>query len=66
MANIFLEKLEGVKRRFEEVQETLNLPEIMSDQKRYVRLNKEYRDLEPLIDDFDKYKDILSNIDSAK
>jgi len=38
----------------------------MSDMKRYVSLNKEYRDLEPLVEAYDKYKNILSNITSAK
>jgi len=39
---------------------------VMSDMKRYVSLNKEYRDLEPLVESYDRYKNILSNIESAK
>ena len=66
MANIILEKLEGVEKRFNEVSEQLTLPETVSDQKQYVKLNKEYRDLEPLIISYKKYKEILSNITTAK
>ncbi|MBN2662763.1 MAG: peptide chain release factor 1 [Bacteroidales bacterium] len=66
MANIILEKLEGVEKRFNEVSEQLTLPETVTDQTRYVKLNKEYRDLEPLIISFKKYKEILSNITTSK
>jgi peptide chain release factor 1 len=38
----------------------------MADMKRYVSLNKEYRDLEPIVVSYDKYKNILSNIASSK
>jgi peptide chain release factor 1 len=39
--NMILERLEGVKTRFIEVGELLTQPEILSDMKRYVKLNKE-------------------------
>jgi len=64
--NLILEKLEGVKERFEEVGRLINEPETISDMKRYVRLNKEYKDLEPVIKAYVEYKNVLSNIDSAK
>ena len=48
-ANLIVEKLQGVKERFEEISELITQPEIISDMKRYVRLNKEYKDLEPII-----------------
>ena len=64
--NLILDKLEGVKERFEEVGRLINEPEIISDMKRYVRLNKEYKDLEPVIKAFDDYKNLLSNIATAK
>ncbi len=66
MANIILEKLEGVEKRLTEVGELLTQPDIVSDQKNYVKLNKEYRELEPLIIAYKKYKDILSNIETSK
>jgi len=64
--NIILEKLEGVKNRFDEVSRLISDPDIIADMDRYVKLNKEYKSLEPIIDAYKAYKLILSNIDSAK
>lgn len=44
-----LEKLNIVKQRFEEVNDLIIQPEVISDQKRYVQLNKEYKDLSILM-----------------
>lgn len=65
-ANLIIEKLEGVKTRFMEVGELLNSPEILSDMKRYVGLNREYKELQPIIGAYEKYKLTLANITSAK
>ncbi|MFO7622494.1 MAG: peptide chain release factor 1 [Bacteroidales bacterium] len=65
-ANLIIEKLEGVKTRFMEVGELLNSPEILSDMKRYVGLNREYKELQPIIEVYEKYKLTLANITSAK
>jgi peptide chain release factor 1 len=64
--NLIVEKLEGVKKRFEEVGRLITQPDIMADMKRYIRLNKEYKDLEPIIETYRQYKNLLSNISSAK
>jgi peptide chain release factor 1 len=66
MSNILFDRLEIVKIRFEEVSQQITDPDVISDVKRYIKLNKEYRDLEPLIKAFDEYKNILNNIDSTK
>lgn len=63
---MILEKLEGVKLRFEEVGQLITDPEVINDMKRYVKLNKEYKDLEPLVEAYEEYKNILSNIKDAK
>ena len=65
-SNLILEKLEGVKERFEEVQKLIAEPEIIVDMKRYIQLNKEYKNLEPIIDAFKEYKNVLSNIKSSR
>ncbi len=65
-SNLILEKLEGVKERFEEVGRLITEPEVISDMKRYVKLNKEYKDLEPVIKAYEEYRNLLSNIDTAK
>ncbi len=64
--NIILEKLEGIGKRFKEVEGLLSQPEIISDQKKFVQLNKEYHELQPLVAAFKEYKDILSNIETSK
>lgn len=64
--NLILEKLEGVKNRFIEVGELLTQPEILSDMKRYIRLNKEYKDLSPIIESYERYKLALSNLNSSR
>lgn len=64
--NLILERLEGVKARFLEVGELLTKPDILSDMDRYIKLNKEYKDLQPIIEAFDKYRLALSNIASTR
>ena len=63
---MILDKLEGVKLRFEEVGQLITDPAVINDMKKYVKLNKEYKDLEPLVETYNNYKNILSNIQSAK
>lgn len=64
--NIILDKLEGVKSRFNEVAELITKPDIIADMKRYVSLNKEYKDLQPVVEAYDEYINVLKNIDSTK
>jgi peptide chain release factor 1 len=64
--NVILQKLEDIKVRYEEIGQQITDPEIMADMKRYVKLNKEYRDLSPLIDAYAEYRDTLSNLEEAK
>lgn len=64
--NTILEKLEGVRLRFEEVEQMLTDPRVANDMQRYIKLNKEYRDLEPVVKAYGEYRNIISNIDSAK
>ncbi|HLP72500.1 MAG TPA: peptide chain release factor 1 [Bacteroidales bacterium] len=64
--NIILEKLEGVRHRFTEVGDLLTQPEILSDMKRYIKLNKEYKELSPIVTAYDNYKLALSNLENAK
>ena len=45
MNNSLLPKLEIIALRFEEIGKQLTDPEVISDTPRYIKLNKEYRDL---------------------
>lgn len=64
--NMIFERLEGVKIRFEEVAQQINDPAVMSDVQRFIKLNKEYKNLEPLMEAYKNYKNVLSNISSAR
>ncbi len=64
--NILLDKLEGVYQKFEEISERIIDPEIISDIKQYIKLNKEYKSLEPLINSYKSYKKVLSNISFSR
>ncbi|MBN1113621.1 MAG: peptide chain release factor 1 [Bacteroidales bacterium] len=61
-----LEKLEAIKIRFDEVAEAITDPDVIADMKRFIKLNKEYRDLEPIMEALKEYKLTLSNLDDAK
>ncbi|MFO7873544.1 MAG: peptide chain release factor 1 [Bacteroidales bacterium] len=63
---MLLDKLEDIKERYEEVGRLITDPEIMSDMKRYVQLTKEYKDLEPIIEARQQYKEILDNMESTR
>lgn len=64
--NMILDRLEGVRLRFDEVAEQITDPAVISDVKRYIKLNKEYKNLEPLMEAYKKFKNILSNISDAR
>lgn len=59
-------KLEAIHIRFIEVGKMITDPEIISDMDRYVRLNKEYRDLEDIDQVYIRYINILDNIKSSR
>ena len=61
-----LEKIQIVKQRFDEVNDLIIQPDIISDQKRYVQLNKEYKDLKKMVDVGLIYESLMSNIEEAK
>jgi peptide chain release factor 1 len=61
-----LSKLEAIHFRFVEVGKMITDPDIISDMDRYVKLNKEYRDLEEVDTAYKNYKNILDNLKSAK
>lgn len=61
-----LEKLEMIYKRWEDLGERLSDPELIANVKEFVKVNKEYKDLQPIVDAYKKYKTICANIDSAK
>ena len=61
-----LKRLDGIEARFEEVSLLITDPAVIGDMKRFVKLTKEYKDLEKLTAVTNKYKKMLADIDEAK
>ena len=61
-----LNKLEAINIRFDQVSEQIVDPEVINDMKRYVKLNKEYKDLTIIVEALKKYKNIIGNIENSK
>lgn len=61
-----LDKLNTLVIRFEEIGKLITDPAVISDMKRYVKLNKEYRDLEKIVEARKEYQQVLTGISEAK
>jgi peptide chain release factor 1 len=64
--NDLLQKLEAIYIRFIEVGTLIVDPDIIVDMKRYVKLNKEYKELEELVVVYKKYKNLVENLENSK
>ncbi|MBD5185721.1 MAG: peptide chain release factor 1 [Bacteroidales bacterium] len=64
--NSLLSRLDGIESRFEEVSTLITDPDVIADMKRYVRLSKEYKELEKLTAETRRYKAALDTIDEAR
>ncbi len=64
--NSLLEKVLGLQDKYEALQQQLSDPEVMSDMKKYVQLNKEYKELSPIIDAGNRYKKLVGDYEAAK
>ena len=54
--NTLLEKIEGLKVKLDQIQAQLSDPESMADMKKYVQLNKDYKEIEPIVKAGARYK----------
>ncbi|ADB40973.1 peptide chain release factor 1 [Spirosoma linguale] len=61
-----LDQLEAIRERFNEVAQQIVQPEAVSDQKRFMKLSKEYKDLEKIVVQYQAYQQLLEEIDNAK
>ncbi|WAC41642.1 PCRF domain-containing protein [Pedobacter sp. SL55] len=61
-----LDKLEAIKLRWEDVEEQLSNPDVIQDMKRFAALNKEYKDLTKIVEEYKVYKNVMSNIEANK
>lgn len=63
---MLLDKLELIKRRFEDVERELSVPTVMGDMKRFAQLNREYKDLQKIVEVYHTYKNVQSNLENVK
>lgn len=61
-----LDKLTAIYEKYVYIEEQLGDPSVVSDMKRFTKLNKEYKSLEDIVNVYKEYKSVLENIDSAK
>lgn len=64
--NSLLDRLDGLDARFDEVSTLITDPSVIADMKRYVRLSKEYKELERLLSAAKRYRNMLASVDDAK
>ena len=59
-------RLDGLKIKYEELGQKLTDPDVIADVKAFVQYNKEYRELEPIIEAADRYRKALADLANAK
>jgi peptide chain release factor 1 len=64
--NDLLEKLEEIYKRWLTIANEVTQPEVMADMKRYIKLNKDYKDLLPVVEAYKAYKNVVENIANTK
>ena len=65
MSKSLIPKLQAIKQRYNEVADLIIQPDVITDQKRYSSLNKEYSDLGKIVAVFDQYMSSLNSIQEA-
>ena len=61
-----LEKLQNIKNRYDEVSSKLMSPEVLNDNKEYVKLAKEQKNLEPIVEKYNEYKKVTDDLKDAE
>jgi peptide chain release factor 1 len=57
-----LEKLSAIYQRFKEIEEEMNNPAVIADMKRFIRLNKDYKELQKIVKSYFEFKKVVDNI----
>ncbi|MDX5428861.1 MAG: peptide chain release factor 1 [Bacteroidota bacterium] len=61
-----LDKLNSIKQRFDEVNDLIIQPDVISDSKRYIKLNREYKELKPIVEARDEFLEIQNGLEEAR
>lgn len=60
------EELHEIERHYEELAHWLTMPEAVQDPAAYGKLTREYKELEPLIEAFHRYRDVCLELDEMQ
>ena len=60
--NSILSRLDGLKIKYEEIGQQMTDPEVIADMKKFVALNKEYKELQPVVETSEKYRTALNHL----
>jgi peptide chain release factor 1 len=61
-----IEQLEAIRERFDEVGQQIVQPEVVSDPKRFMKLSKEYKELDKIVQQYTAYQQVVAEIDGAR
>ncbi len=64
--NAILARLEGLSNKYQEIGRQMTEPDVMSDMKRFIQMNKEYKELQPVVETSEKYRLAIANLQEAK
>jgi len=64
--NTLLSKVLGLQEKYQALQDQLSDPDVISDMKKFVQLNKQYKELSPVIKAGQEYKMMIDELDMAK
>ena len=61
-----IEKLAELYKKWEEIGEQMTDPDVIADMKKFIKLNKDYSELEPIVKAYKEYKNVMANLESTK
>lgn len=61
-----LDKLEEIFKKYLDIERQINDPDVMGDMKKYIQLNKDYKELQPIIAAYKNYRNVMTSLEAAK
>lgn len=61
-----IDKLEAIYKRWLDIEKEMNDPDVMADMKRYIKLNKDYKELKPIVEVYKNFSRVLTGIESSR
>lgn len=61
-----IEKLAELYKKWEEIGEQMTDPDVIADMKKFIKLNKDYSELDPIVKAYKEYKNVIENLESTK